>query len=422
MTPCTNCGKPLDGGVCPDCGEISRLNLLPSLPLVSFVFVLFLLMGFSFTRFAVQSYRVKQRSIAVFWMAQGAQDVQALKTEAAIDDYENALAYDRENNGTRLQLTSALTQAGRYAEAQSHLRGLWEERPGDSNVNLQLARLEARQGNLASAERYYEGAIYGVWPANLDPYQERLQVRVEFTRLLISAKRREQAMGQLEALSTESAVSGPQRKELGDLFMQAGAPRQAFMQYMQARSHVKGPAKGYELELAQAAFAQNDFAMANRWATAAVREDPSSTAAAEFAKTTASIVASDPYETGITELARAQRVIHAFASADARMGQCFPSYAPGAHGRENVASGAPVTPPAVLPANTLSQVANFSSWAVQLRPQMVASRLRHRDDVEENAMRFVFQAEQYASKNCSLPLSADDSALVSLAKERWSNE
>jgi tetratricopeptide (TPR) repeat protein len=400
--------------VCAECAGIEQLNLLPSLPIVGFVFFLFLLIGFSVTRIAVSSFRAKQLSIANQWESRGNADLSQGRADAAVEDFENALVYGRENAAYRLQLARALVQAGRYSEARSHLRALWEERPGDSTVNLQLARLAARRGDLDLTERYYQGAIYGVWPDQQDPFAQREQVRLELAKALIDAKSLERAQSQLVTLSTELPTSSPRRKEVGDLLMQAGAPRLAFQQYLEARNRVKNGTGQYALELARAAYAQNDFALATRWANTAVRENPKSNESLEFAKLAAQVLTSDPYQAGIGEKGRAERVIRAFRTADARMGQCFPTYTPGPHSHESAGTG-PLSA-------TTNQVNNFGTWAAQLRPQMIPHRLQRRDDVEENAMRFVFQTELFAAKNCTSPLTDNDKALISLAKERWSND
>ena len=413
---CATCGKPYAGTVCPSCAEFERLPLLPSYSIVGFIFFLLLSIGFSVTRIAVSSFQAKQRSIADAWQSRGSADLSRGKAAAAIEDFENALVYDRGNASYRLQLASALVQAERYEEAQSHLRSLWEERPADSTVNLQLARLAARSGNLDQSERYYEGAIYGVWSDEHDPYAQRELVRLELAQVLIRAKKNDRAQAQLETLSAELPPSSARRKDVGDLLLQAGAPRAAFQQYLEARNRGKGSANSYALQLAQAAYEQNDFALATRWANTAVRENPDSKEAAEFAKKAARVLASDPYQDGIGEQKRAERIVHAFQTADARMEKCFATYKVSANAG-NVAASLPGMTPELM-----KQVSNFRTWGDQLRPQMITRRLQHRDDVEENAMRFVFQTQQFAAKNCSATPSEDDKALLSLAKERWSNE
>jgi tetratricopeptide (TPR) repeat protein len=411
---CETCGNPYAGTVCPNCAELDRLPLLPSYSFIGFVFFLLLLIGLSVTRIAVSTFEAKQRSIAEEWQNRGSVDLSGGRAAAAIEDFENALVYDRENASFRMKLASALVQAGRYDEAQSHLRSLWEERPADSSVNLQLARLAARNGNLDQAERYYEGAIYGVWSDDSDPYVQREAVRLELAQALIHGNKNAKARAQLEMLSAELPASSPRRKDVGDLLMRAGAPRSAFQQYLEARGRAKG--NSLALELSQAAFAQNDFALAAKWATTAVRENPDSKEAAEFARKAERVLANDPYQDGICEQKRTERIVRAFQTADTRLERCFSWYKPDPNAG-NVAVSIPGVTPAIM-----QQVGNFRTWAEQLRPQMTTRRLRRRDDVEENAMRFVFQTQQFAAKNCSIPPTEDDSALISLAKERWSNE
>jgi len=98
------------------------------------------------------------------------------------------------------------------------------------------------------------------------------------------------------------------------------------------------------------------------------------------------------------------------------MRKCFATYKPDPNAG-NVAASMPGVTPEIM-----QEVGKFRAWADQLSPQMTTRRLQRRDDVEENAMRFVFQTQQFAGKNCSIPPTEDDSALISLAKERWSNE
>jgi Flp pilus assembly protein TadD len=413
---CESCGHPYSGAECPQCGTLGRLNLLPSLPFVGFIFALFILIGFSVTRVAVASYKAKQRSTAYTWQMRGERDLREGRSADAVEAFENALVYDRENASYRLQLATALVQAGRFDEAQSHLRNLWEERPADSTVNLQLARLAARRGDLEEAERYYEGAIYGVWPDQQNPFSQREQVRLELAGALIKARRMQRAQAQLMTLSAELPTSSERRKEVGDLLMEAGVPRMAFQQYMEARTRTKGSTNLYALELARAAFAQNDFALAVKWANTATRENPRSEEARNLAKTASQVLDSDPYQSGIGERRRAERVIRGFRTADARMAKCFSIYLVGPNAGNAAASLPGMTP------EILKQVGNFRTWGAQLRSQMIVNHVQHRDDLQENAMRFVFQTEQFTAKTCSEPLTVDDTALIALSKERWSNE
>jgi hypothetical protein len=63
------------------------------------------------------------------------------------------------------------------------------------------------------------------------------------------------------------------------------------------------------------------------------------------------------------------------------------------------------------------QWSGFAKWAEQLSPMMSARKLRGRDDLIESTMRFAFQVEMTAQKNCG-QLTLDDEALLLLARER----
>jgi hypothetical protein len=64
-----------------------------------------------------------------------------------------------------------------------------------------------------------------------------------------------------------------------------------------------------------------------------------------------------------------------------------------------------------------AQWAGFARWAAQLEPLLNERKARGRDDVIESAMRFAFQAESAAQKDCGKP-SPDDEALLLLARQR----
>jgi hypothetical protein len=59
----------------------------------------------------------------------------------------------------------------------------------------------------------------------------------------------------------------------------------------------------------------------------------------------------------------------------------------------------------------------LAKWAEQLFPLMSERKLRGRDDVIESTMRFAFQAEMAAQKECGSP-GLNDEALLLLARER----
>ena len=102
--------------------------------------------------------------------------------ERAIDEFSDALIYQRDNFDYRLGLALALFHDHRYQEAEYQLLELRSQEPTDATTNRLLARLAARGGRYGQAANYYRTAIYGRWPRN--PEQNRLGTRFELINLL----------------------------------------------------------------------------------------------------------------------------------------------------------------------------------------------------------------------------------------------
>ena len=92
-------------------------------------------------------------------------------------------------------MAEALASAGRIQEATVYFNALLETQQGSGLINLQLARLAARQGNESQAIEDYQKAIYGNWEG--DGYVRRREVRFELINYLISHNRLDQARSEL---------------------------------------------------------------------------------------------------------------------------------------------------------------------------------------------------------------------------------
>ncbi|HEU5452730.1 MAG TPA: tetratricopeptide repeat protein, partial [Terriglobales bacterium] len=198
---CPRCGEriPFDETRCPNC---SRRTKRPY-PLALLITVLVLVAAalFVLTHFAAASFETKQAQLAQQWFERGELEFRSARVLPAIDDYRNALAYSHQNSRYRLRLAQALEGAGRLREARAYLLALWDEQPGDGNVNLQLARLAARDADENNAVRYYQGAIYGIW--NEDPEQQRRNARMELIDFLVDRQRTRRAEAELIQLSVD---------------------------------------------------------------------------------------------------------------------------------------------------------------------------------------------------------------------------
>lgn len=122
-------------------------------------------------------------------------ELQSGRPDRAIEGFRSALDFDHDNFSYRLHLAEALLAEARFAEAESYLLSLWEQKPQDGRVNLELARLAASRPQPDQALRYYHNAIYGLWETN--PDQNRRSARVELIEFLIKQNEPTQAQAEM---------------------------------------------------------------------------------------------------------------------------------------------------------------------------------------------------------------------------------
>jgi tetratricopeptide (TPR) repeat protein len=145
--------------------------------------LMLLLLAFGFTAIVTRMYHTRVHTLADVWFAEGEASYRSGDVASALTDYRNALVFSPNNSQFQFHLAQALAAAGRSDEARSCLLNLLSESPGSSEINLELARIAARQNSMAESLRYYHGAICGVW--DTDPISRRWQVRREFSEYLL---------------------------------------------------------------------------------------------------------------------------------------------------------------------------------------------------------------------------------------------
>src|SRR5580704_13606245 len=140
------------------------------------------------------------------------------------------LAFAPNDRSTAIKLAEALASAGRIQEATVYFNALLENQQGSGLINLQLARLAARQGNENQAIEDYQKAIYGSWEG--DGYVRRREVRFELINYLIAHNRLDQARSELLVASgnaPEDDISV--QLEIARLMEQADDPSDALHLY-----------------------------------------------------------------------------------------------------------------------------------------------------------------------------------------------
>jgi Flp pilus assembly protein TadD len=129
------------------------------------------------------------------WLVRGEEALRDGKPLIAIDALSSALAFNPSQRSTEIKLAEALASAGRTQEATVYFNALLESEQGNGLINLQLARLAARQGNQSEAIQDYQKAIYGNWEG--DGYVRRREVRFELINYFISHQLLGQARNEL---------------------------------------------------------------------------------------------------------------------------------------------------------------------------------------------------------------------------------
>src|ERR1700687_1566633 len=182
---CKVCGEPLGAdGQCRHCAAGGHVWTIQDWrPLVTLS--LGIVLGFSFTRLVVSQYNEKRQGLADEYYAVGLRAMDAQHPATAVNALESALIYSHDNFQYQLKLTDALLASGAASEAVAQLQSFLAQRPGDAQVYLKLARLEARRHHVDGAVQYYLAAIAGQWPEYIDPFPQRIAVRFESAEYLV---------------------------------------------------------------------------------------------------------------------------------------------------------------------------------------------------------------------------------------------
>jgi len=399
---CTICRQPLgENGRCQHCDEDAHIWTIQDWrPLLNLSLIIVL--GFSFTRLVVGIFHEKQNALGAQYYAAGLQTMEEKRPAQAVDAFETALVYSHDNAQYRLKLTDALVASGATGEAMAQLQAFREQRPQDAEVNLKIARLEAQRQQVDQALRYYQNAVDGVWPESGDPVQQRIAARFEAAEYLVGQGRQEQAEASLLALAGVLPLYSPEQRKLADLYLRNGDPARALSIYL-TQLGVNKKDNAAIFGAAQASFAAGSYATALRY----LEELKPETAESQALRLQLErMEALDPFAPSATGKIRTERTLAVFRIAIQRLAGCE---VPFAQALANSAKTANAKDP--------EQWSGFAKWAEQLSPMMNERKLRGRDDVIESTMRFAFQAERAAQKNCG-QLTLNDEALLLLARER----
>lgn len=346
---------------------------------------------FAATAAIVKLHRQALRSISDGWTQQGEAALRAGHAATAIDDFRNALAYSRDDQLLHLRLAQALIADNRPLEARGYLVPLWDEEPGDGQVNMELARVAAQQGRAADAIRYYHGAIEGAWDERAEDH--RRTARLELVEFLLHSGHTTEAQPELVALAGDLPADLTMRKGIGKLLLQAGLVSRAEQVFSDViRLHPKdAEALG---GAGVALYGQESYTKAAPLLERAVSLGNRDVAVLADAASVRLIVDSDPYQRRLARSERARRTMAAYTAATARLSECTVAHA---EDPELNALGA--------------SAANLAGQHVDLRT------LARDPDLLDTVMDFVFNVEETTAARCGEPQGLDR-ALRLLGAER----
>ena len=352
-----------------------------------------------------RSYSQHQSDAAARWKRRGEQALQSHSPHAAVYDLRTALGYGQDDPATQAKLADALAQAGRLQEATSYFNTLWEKEPGNGNINLQLARLAARQGQRSVALERYQAAIYGVWEG--DGTVRRRQVRLELVRYLIEQNRFGDARDEL-LIAAGNDKSTPTLMEVAGLLAEAHAPSDALRFYREVAG--RQPVEVQSLEGAgQMAFLLSRYKMARSYLDRALKTSNAAQPLKDLAlaeknlQIANAVVAIYPSQQ-LPQRERLGRVVHAYSVARTRYTAC-------ANGNAGQSQSPRTGSTQIKNSDEMATLANrWQKWKTKL----TAAALADNTQLEKTTMQLVYDTEQVTEQVCGEP-TGENAALLRIA-------
>jgi tetratricopeptide (TPR) repeat protein len=379
------------------------------------------ILAFLFVNRLVHRFGEQEKALARRMYAQGQLQQASGHSNQAIEDYRVALSYDRENFPYQLSLARALRDSGKTSEAKTYLLNLWGRTPDDGAVNLALARLAARQGQVEDAIHYYHNAAYGRWDSDADA--KRRNAQYELIDFLLNQNANAQAQAELLNLSATMPADDGNRLRVAMLFARAQDYEHALGEYQRILLRHRDDPSALA-GAGEAAFHLGRYRTANDYLGAALKmsanglaeNNPEYEQLRQLHDISNMILQSDPYDRRLATAERNRRIRQAFNVAGGRLDSCAlsqgitldqpPSTDPSTTSVPTVPGG---NPPTDLP--------SLKKQWTDLKTKLDRARASEESDLFDSAMDVVFQIEQQTQKQCGQGNDSDQ-ALLLLAQNR----
>ena len=379
--------------------NVLRRDFVVREPLLVGVLILITIVFSTITHTYSQAYDRRRNALGQQWFAAGDQALRENRPAEAVEGFRTALLYDPQNWDYRLYLAEALTRAGRTKQALNYYQSLWQFNPRSGIVNLHLARLAAQSGQVSEAERYFNGAIFGDWPEHAA--DRRHDALFELIHFYIERQDSAQAESHLIILAGNLPEDPVLHTRVADLFAQAGDYRRALTQYRLA----------YQLDVrylpslygaGKAAFHLGDYRAAETYLSRASQEDSAGNDVGNLLRVAQAAAALNPFEPGLREPEKIDRVVRAYQLASLRLDVCEKSF-----------SAANPMPPSLT-----RLVEQAARWKPQANARFLAS---HADQLE-SLFTFCVVVEKQSQSVCGGSPTPQDSALLALGESHSTDE
>jgi tetratricopeptide (TPR) repeat protein len=348
---------------------------------------------FVFTRHMAAREQQMEARIATVWFERGMQAMQSGQTDRAIQSFRKATADSGDNQKYVLALAGALAAGNHDAEARQLLLRLREQDPESAEINIDLARLAAKDDSVQEAIRFYQNALYGRWTG--DGTNERRKLRIELIRFLLAHQQRDLASSELIILQARTPDSAPDHLEVAKLFVEAGDTPRALREYSEAAR-----LDDHNLEAltgaGNAAFQAGDYSKAEQYLKAALELNPDSQVTRRLLDLTELVEREDPLIPNLSSAERQTRLLADFERSKQRLEGCLSQTS------EGVAS---------------AELKSLQAEAVAMEPKLNATKHPPDSDAVRSGVNLIFRMQEAASKYCGAP-AAEDQALLLIGRQR----
>ena len=255
------------------------------------------------------------------WYAKGEEQLKSGDLTEAISSLRKAATSDHDNPRHVLALATALAAANHDEEARQMLLQVRAATPENGEINLQLARLSAKDRGAQETVRYYHYALYGLWPETEMAIQRR-NVRTELVRFLLQTGDPGRALSELLILSSDIPDTPEAHNELGGLFLDAMDWQRAQDQFSRTLNleRKNGPAL---LGAGKAAFNLADYRNASRHLRDASQLGFGDPVGDTMKNTAQFLLSADPLAAGVRTEERIRRLTQSLDLASERMQACL---------------------------------------------------------------------------------------------------